>query len=72
MRHYDKVGVLANVLAIIKRHKINIQDMVNTIFEDVKAAVCKIKLDSEPTEKVIKEIAARKDEIINVERISLI
>jgi D-3-phosphoglycerate dehydrogenase len=71
VRHYDKVGVLANVLAIIKRHNINIQDMVNTIFEGAKAAVCKMKLDSEPVDAVISEIEANKDEIINVEKIAI-
>lgn len=71
IRHYDVVGVLANVLAIIKKHKINVQDMVNTIFEGAKAAVCKMKLDSEPTDAVIKEIELNKDEIINVERIRI-
>ncbi len=71
VRHYDRVGVLANVLAIIKKHKINVQDMVNTIFENAKAAVCKMKLDSEPTDKIIREIEENKDEIINVERIKI-
>ena len=71
VRHYDRVGVLANVLAIIKKHKINVQDMVNTVFENAKAAVCKMKLDSEPTDMIIGEIEENKDEIINVERIEI-
>ena len=71
VRHYDKPGVLARVLRLLSEEKINAQEMENVIFDDAVTACCKIKLDSRPTEKTIKEIESLKEEIINVTLIEL-
>jgi D-3-phosphoglycerate dehydrogenase len=71
VRHYDKPGVLARVLRLLSEEKINAQEMENVIFDDAITACCKIKLDSQPTEKTIKEIESLKEEIINVTLIEL-
>jgi D-3-phosphoglycerate dehydrogenase len=71
VRHVDKVGVLANVLGIIKAHAINAQELENTVFEGARAACCKIKLDSRPGDDVLDEIRGLKDQIIHVERVAL-
>jgi len=71
VRHYDKVGVLANVLGLIKRNKINVQEMENIIFAGAKAACAKIKLDSKPTEAVLKKIGANADEVIHVDLVEI-
>ena len=45
--------------------------MENVIFDDAVTACCTIKLDSQPTEKTIKEIESAKEEIINLTLIEL-
>lgn len=65
VRHFNRVGVLANVLDEIRTAGINIEEMQNSIFEENKAAVCTIKLDDMPNEKLISRIAAEEN-IINV------
>jgi D-3-phosphoglycerate dehydrogenase / 2-oxoglutarate reductase len=67
VRHYDKVGVLASVLGIIRNYEVNVEDMTNTIFQGAKAAVAVIRLGSEPSPQLIAEIAGLKDQIIQVE-----
>ena len=67
VRHYDKVGVLAQVLGIIRNHGINVADMTNTIFQGSKAAVASIRITSEPPSDLIREISQLEDMVIQVE-----
>src|SRR5262249_5053036 len=67
VRHYDKVGVLAEVLGAIRRHSINVEEMENIIFEGAQAACAKIRLKSRPPAELLAEIRGRADEIINVD-----
>ncbi len=69
-RHLDRVGVLARVLEILKRHEINVEEMENTIFDGAVAACCKIKLDSRPGPEVVEEIRSAA-EIIHVDLVEL-
>lgn len=71
VRHYDKPGVLARVLKLLSEEKINAQEMENVIFEGALTACCTIRLDTKPSDKVLEEIPARKDEIINLSLIEL-
>ena len=66
VRHYDKVGVLASVLELIRNHDLNVEDMTNTIFAGHKAAVAVIRLSSAPPESLIDEIARLEDKVIQV------
>ncbi len=66
VRHYDKVGVLAAVLEIVRNHGLNVEDMTNTIFSGAKAAVAVIKLSAAPPEGLIQEIARMQDKVIQV------
>ena len=67
VRHYDKVGVLASVLGIIRQYGVNIEEMSNTIFQGAKAAVAIIRLGSWPSDALVQEIEALRDQIIQVE-----
>lgn len=67
IRHYDKVGVLAQVLGIIRQYGVNVADMTNTIFQGSKAAVAAIRIASDPSEEMLKEIAALDEMVISVE-----
>jgi D-3-phosphoglycerate dehydrogenase len=66
VRHYDKVGVLAEVLGAIRNHGLNVEDMTNTIFAGSKAAVAVIRLSAAPPEALIQEIGGLHDKVIQV------
>ncbi|WP_069131550.1 NAD(P)-dependent oxidoreductase [Rhodohalobacter halophilus] len=64
VRHYDKPGVIANVMNELKEAHINAQELENVIFDRKLAACCTIQLDAEPSEKVLENIRTRQDEVI--------
>jgi len=66
VRHLDKVGVLANVLGLIREAGINVEEVRNTIFEQAQAASCAIDLDERPPDALIERIRARSDEVLFV------
>jgi D-3-phosphoglycerate dehydrogenase len=66
VRHLDKVGVLANVLGLIREAGINVEQVQNTVFEQAQAASCAIELDERPAEELLERIRARKDEVLFV------
>jgi D-3-phosphoglycerate dehydrogenase len=66
VRHFDKVGVLAAVLGILRNHGANVEEMSNTIFQGAKTAVATIRLSKAPDEQVIDEIASLRDSVIAV------
>ncbi len=65
VRHFNKVGVLANVLSEIRNEGINVEDMENTIFTGGAAAVATLKMDKEPSEKLLK-LLQEKENIVQV------
>jgi D-3-phosphoglycerate dehydrogenase len=71
VRHYDKVGVLANVLAAIREAGINVEEVRNTVFEEAQAASCAIELDERPSDALVERIRARKDEVLFVHLVDL-
>jgi D-3-phosphoglycerate dehydrogenase len=71
VRHFDKVGVLAEVLGAIRRHALNVEEMENTIFEGAEAASAKIRLSARPPSELLDEIRARADQVIHVEVLEL-
>ncbi len=71
VRHYDKPGVLANVLAVLKEGDINVQELENVIFDGNIAACCTMQLDARPTDGMLEEIRSRTDEVISAMLISV-
>jgi D-3-phosphoglycerate dehydrogenase / 2-oxoglutarate reductase len=71
VRHFDKPGVLARVLRLLSEERINAQEMENVIFDGEKTACCTIKLDSKPSDKILKEMPAKEDEIIDISIVEL-
>jgi D-3-phosphoglycerate dehydrogenase len=71
VRHHDKVGVLANVLAAIREAGINVEEVQNTVFEGASAACCAIQLDERPSPALLEQIRSRRDEIIFVDSFDL-
>jgi D-3-phosphoglycerate dehydrogenase len=70
IRMQDKVGTFANVLGVIKRHGINIEEVTNHVFEGGTAACAKLRLLTRPSEACLKEIRAF-DEVLHIDVITL-
>jgi D-3-phosphoglycerate dehydrogenase / 2-oxoglutarate reductase len=71
VRHFDKPGVLANVLTALKSSKINVQEVENVIFEGEQTACCTLRLDASPSSETLTHIQERKDEVIQVSLVEL-
>jgi len=71
VRHFDRVGVLANVLDAIREAGINAQEIENTVFEGAGAACCKIQLDSALPDSALTRIRSRADEVIFADLVAL-
>jgi D-3-phosphoglycerate dehydrogenase len=71
VRHYDKVGVLANVLGAIREAGINVEEIRNTVFEEAQAASCAIELDERPSDDLVERIRGRRDEVLFVHCVDL-
>jgi D-3-phosphoglycerate dehydrogenase len=70
VRHRDRVGVLASVLGVLKRHGINVGEMTNTLFAGGAAASAKIRLATSPGDACMAELTSLED-VLQVERIEL-
>jgi len=71
VRHYDRVGVLAFVLDVIRRANINVEEVQNIVFDGAAAASCRIQLNAEPGAEVLGAIAKGNPDIIGLEAIKL-
>lgn len=58
VRHADRVGVLANVLGILREASINVQEMQNILFSGGDAACARINVVGEPDAAAIDRIRA--------------
>ncbi len=65
IRHHDRVGVLAAVLAVLRSAQLNIATMQNRVFAGHKAAVATIDVGHEPPDSVIEGIQAL-DDVLHV------
>lgn len=57
VKHFDKPGVLASVLDVIRGGNINIEEIENIIFEGGIAACCTLKLQTAATAEMLKTIS---------------
>ena len=72
VRHLDKVGVLANVLGLIREAGINVEEVQNTVFEEARrrlAAPSSSTSGRRP--ELLERIRARKDEVLFVDLVDL-
>lgn len=65
VRHYDKPGVIANVMNELKESDINAQELENVIFEGKVTACCTIQVDAKPDDKTLSTIRNRSNEVIS-------
>src|SRR5512138_808218 len=66
VRHYDRVGVLAEIFVRIKAAGINVQETENVVFDGAKAAVARIHLNQAPSEEVLADIRSSTSDILEV------
>lgn len=70
VKHYDRPGVLASILDVIRKGDINIEEIENIIFEGGVAACCTMKLATAATADMLKQMNENKD-VLSVSHISL-
>jgi D-3-phosphoglycerate dehydrogenase len=71
VRHYDRVGVLADVFDQLKTAGINVQETENIVFEGARAAIARIHVDQAPAAQVLDAIRSRSREIIELALLKL-
>jgi D-3-phosphoglycerate dehydrogenase len=70
IRMVDRVGTFANVLNVIKRHGINVEEVTNTVFDGGGASCAKLRVVSRPSEACLAEIHAF-EEVLHVDMVPL-
>lgn len=70
VKHFDKPGVLASILAVIRDGNINIEEIENVIFEGGIAASCTMKLKSAATADMLKQMNENKD-VLSVSHVAI-
>jgi D-3-phosphoglycerate dehydrogenase len=71
VRHYDRVGVLAAVLGVLKKHALNVEEMANAPFEGHKASIARLRVSELVTADVLRELESSSADILHVESIAL-
>ncbi|HKF54583.1 MAG TPA: 3-phosphoglycerate dehydrogenase family protein [Blastocatellia bacterium] len=71
VRHYDRVGVLADVFTKIRGAGINVQETENIVFDGARAAVARIHLDQEPPDEVVQAIRTNTSDIIDLSLVKI-
>ena len=57
VKHYDKPGVLASILDVIKQEDINIEEVENIIFDGGLVACCTMKLETAASNEMLSAIS---------------
>ncbi|MBC8364619.1 MAG: hydroxyacid dehydrogenase [Actinobacteria bacterium] len=57
IRHFDRVGVLASALEVLRGAAINVQTMENRVFQGSNAAIGIIDVSGDITEELVRELA---------------
>jgi D-3-phosphoglycerate dehydrogenase len=70
VKHFDKPGVLASILDVIRSGDINIEEIENIIFEGGLAACCTMKLMSAATADMLKQMNENPD-VLSVSHVSI-
>lgn len=70
VKHFDKPGVLASILDVIRKGDINIEEIENIIFDGGVAAICTMKLMKAATTEMLRKIDENPD-VLSVSHVSL-
>ena len=61
VRHRDRVGILAGVLAALREENLNVQEMQNVVFQGSEAASATITLEREPSRALLEALRGQDD-----------
>jgi D-3-phosphoglycerate dehydrogenase / 2-oxoglutarate reductase len=67
VRHYDRVGVLAGVLSVLRAAELNVREMTNRLFDSGGTASAKIMLDRLPDPTTMERLRTECEGVIRVE-----
>jgi len=70
VKHYDKPGVLAGVLDLLREGSINIEEIENVIFDGGIAASCTMKLQNAATADMLKKMSENPN-VISVSHVEI-
>ena len=70
VKHYDKPGVLAGVLDLLREGDINIEEIENVIFDGGLAASCTMKLKNAATADMLKKMSENQN-VISVSHVEI-
>jgi D-3-phosphoglycerate dehydrogenase len=70
VKHYDKPGVLAAIMEIIRRRSINIEEIENVIFDGGIAACCTMKLKTQVTNEMLSEMRENPD-VLSISHVAI-
>ncbi len=70
VKHYDKPGVLASILDVIREGNINIEEIENVIFQGGVAASCTMKLKSPVSAEKLKTMQKNPD-VLSISHVAL-
>ena len=70
VKHFDKPGVLASILAVIRDGNINIEEIENIIFEGGVVACCTMRLKSPATADMLKQMNENKN-VLSVSHVAI-
>jgi len=70
VKHYDKPGVLASILAVIRDGNINIEEIENIIFDGGVVACCTMKLKAPATADMLKQMNENKN-VLSVSHVAI-
>ena len=70
VKHFDKPGVLASILDVIREGNINIEEIENVIFQGGIAASCTMKLKSPVTAEKLKAMQENPD-VLSISHVAL-
>jgi D-3-phosphoglycerate dehydrogenase len=70
VKHYDKPGVLADILAVIRGGNINIEEIENVIFEGGVVACCTMKLKTEAGADMLQTISGNSN-VLSVSHVAI-
>ncbi len=70
VKHFDKPGVLASIMSIIRDRNINIEEIENVIFDGGVVACCTMKLKVPVTTDMLKQMKENKN-VISVSHVAI-
>ncbi|HVO73074.1 MAG TPA: NAD(P)-dependent oxidoreductase [Ignavibacteriaceae bacterium] len=70
VKHYDRPGVLASILSVIREGSINIEEIENIIFDGGVVACCTMKLKAPVTAEMLKKMNENKN-VLSVSHVSI-